>query len=254
MGDLKMSSLAKGLQVIQQFAYEKETWGVREIAKRLGLSKSTAFRLLQALCDQEFLAINQETKKYEIGSDLWRLGVALRGKETLHATAMSAIRKYADAVNEMMGFFRYGHGGVIYEGIAECDHALRFGLRLGIPYGIDKGPAGKILLAFLPLEETSKIYKKLEEDPSTDIETLKKHVKQVRDNGYCSTKGERTAGITGFAAPIMGPRNVLLGGVGLYVPDARYKPKERQKYIHTVKACAGEISSIVNPRGSAETS
>ena len=45
-------------------------------------------------------------------------------------------------------------------------------------------------------------------------------------------------GVIGFSAPIIGPDHTFLGGVGLYLPDARYKSEERQKYIDTVKTCA----------------
>ena len=247
MNDRRMSSLSKGLQVIQRFVYDKETWGIREIARELGFSKSATLRLLQSLCDEDFLALDEKENKYKIGPELWRLGVALRGKENLHATAMTVIRKYADAMNEMMLFFRYGHGGVIYEGVAECDHALRFSLKLGIPYEIHKGPAGKTIMAFLPPDETNKIFSVLEKDPSVDIQQLKQRIEQVKTDGYSTAKGERAVGVIGFSAPIIGPDHTFLGGVGLYLPDARYKSNEKQKYIDTVKTCAGEISSIVNP-------
>jgi DNA-binding IclR family transcriptional regulator len=247
MSDRRMSSLSKGLQVIEKFVYEKETWGIREIARQLDFSKSAALRLLQSLCDEDFLILNEKDNKYEIGPELWRLGVALRGKDNLHATAMSVIRKYADVMNEMMIFFRHGHGGVVFEGVAECDHALRFSLQLGVPYEIHKGPAGKTILAFLPSAEAEKLFEKLEKNPSVDVKRLKELVKQVKADGYSLAKGERAAGVTGFSAPIIGPDNAFLGGVGLYLPDARYMPEERQKYIDTVKTCAAEISSIVNP-------
>jgi DNA-binding IclR family transcriptional regulator len=248
MSDRRMSSLSKGLQVIEQFVYEKETWGIREIARELGFSKSAALRLLQSLCDEDFLILNEKDNKYGIGPELWRLGVALRGKDSLHATAMSVIRKYADVMNEMMIFFRYGHGGVVYEGVAECDHALRFSLQLGVPYEIHKGPAGKTILAFLPSGETEKIFERLEKNPTVDVKKLKELAKQAKTDGYSSAKGERAAGVVGFSSPIIGPDNAFLGGVGLYLPEARFKLEEKQSYIDTVKACAAEISSIVNPR------
>ena len=251
MGDQKVGSLSKGLQIIRQLVYEQERWGVRELARKLDLTKSTALRLLQSLRDEGILALNEKDKKYEIGPDLWRLGVALRGREDLNAIAMSAIHKHAAPINEEMSFFRYSQGGVVFEGVAETDHALRFGLKLGIRHEIQKGSAGKIIMAFVPPDERNRIFKELEKDPYVDIETLRKQVKQARIDGYASTRGERTVGVMGFSAPIIGPGDVLLGGVGLHLPEARYKSKDRKRYIDTLKACAGEISSIVNPLGNA---
>jgi DNA-binding IclR family transcriptional regulator len=184
-----MSGLSKGLQVIQRFVYEKEAWGIRELARETGFSKSAALRLLQSLCDEDFLTLDEKDNKYKIGPELWRLGVALRGKENLHATAMAVIRKYADTINEMMLFFRYRRQSVVFEGLAECDHALRFTLKLGVPYEIQKGPAGKTIMAFLPSDERNKIFSTLEKDPSVDIQKLKEVVEQVRIVGYSTARG-----------------------------------------------------------------
>jgi DNA-binding IclR family transcriptional regulator len=247
MADRRMSGLSKGLQVIQRFVYDKDAWGIRELSRELGFSKSAVQRLLQSLCDEDFLALDGKDNKYKIGPELWRLGAGLRGKENLHNTAMTVIRKYADKMNEMMLFFRYGHGGVIYEGVAECDHDLRFSMRLGIPYDIHRGPAGKIIMAFLAPDERENIFDLLQRDPAIDIRNLRKLVEQARIDGYSTARGERVAGVIGFSAPVIGPENVLLGGVGLYLPDARYREEEKDRYIDTVKACAAEISSIVNP-------
>jgi DNA-binding IclR family transcriptional regulator len=250
MGDEKTGSLSKGLQIIRHLVYEKERSGVRELARKLDLTKSTVLRLLQLLCNEDILALNEKDKKYEIGPDLWRLGVALRGREDLYAIAMSTIHKYAAPVNEEMSFFRYSQGGVVFEGVEECDHALRFGLTLGeVQHEVHKGSAGRIIMAFAPPDERNRIFKKLKKDPSVDIEKLKKRVEQVRIDGYASSRGERTVGVMGFSAPIFGPGDVLLGGVGLYLPEARYKSKDKKRYVDTLKACASEISSIVNPLG-----
>ena len=66
MNNRRMSSLSKGLQVIQRFVYDKETWGIREIARELGFSKSAALRLLQSLCDEDFLTLDTKDNKYRI--------------------------------------------------------------------------------------------------------------------------------------------------------------------------------------------
>lgn len=247
MADKRMSGLSKGLQVIQCFVYDKDTWGIRELARELGFSKSATLRLVQSLCEEDFLAIDEGDNKYRIGPELWRLSAGLRGKENLHSTAMTVIRKYADKINEMMLFFRFGHGGVIYEGVAECDHDLRFTMRLGIPYDIHRGPAGKTILAFLSSDEREKIFERLKKDPAIDIDGLKTSVEKARIDGYSTARGERVAGVIGFSAPVIGPKNVLLGGVGLYLPDARYHEEDKGRYIGTVKSCAAEISSILDP-------
>ncbi|MBI5440853.1 MAG: IclR family transcriptional regulator [Deltaproteobacteria bacterium] len=247
MGEEKLSSLSKGLQVLRKFVFDKEDWGVRELARELGLPKSAAERVLQNLAKDGFLEVRPQDRRYVIGPELWRLGVALRGRKNFPALAMSILRRHAEAVNETMVFFTYGGGGVIFEDVAECDHPLRFSLKLGVPYSLHQGPAGKAILAALPAGERERVYESLANDPGVDVRTLRAVVEQARVEGYASARGERVQGVIGFAAPVLGPEGGLRGGVGLYLPEARYRAENRQRYVDTVKACADDVRSVAAP-------
>jgi DNA-binding IclR family transcriptional regulator len=244
MPDQKLGTLAKGLQVIQKFVFEKETWGPREIARVLGISKSTALRVLQTLQDHRFLILNEKDHKYTIGPELWRMGVGLKSQMNLSTIAGHVLRKYVQEVNETMYFFTHAHGQVIFETVVECTHDLRFHMKIGTPYEPQRGAAGKIVLAFLPSEEMDEIFKKLKKNPTVNLEELRKKVEQVKANGYSFTVGERVQGVIGFAAPILGPQKILLGGIGLGIPKVRYKAKDHKKYAHIVKVCAKELSFV----------
>jgi DNA-binding IclR family transcriptional regulator len=247
MAERKLNALSKGLQVIQKFVFEKDTWGAREIARALGMSKSSAFRIFQTLQDQRFLSLNEKDQKYTIGPELWRLGVGVKSQMNLLTIAASVLHKYVQKVDETMHFFSHAHGQVIFETVVECSHDLRFHLKLGAPYEVGRGAAGKILLAFLPAEETIAIFKRLKKDPTVQLDVLKKQVEQAKKGGYSFSMGERVKGVIAFAAPILGPQKALLGGIGLAVPEARYKAKDHQKYADLVKSCAGELSLAENP-------
>jgi DNA-binding IclR family transcriptional regulator len=247
MAEQKLNALSKGLQVIQKFVFEKDTWGAREIARSLGMSKSSAFRILQTLQDQCFLSLNEKDQKYTIGPELWRLGVGVKSQMNLSTIASSVLRKYVQEVDETMHFFTHAHGQVIFETVVECSHALRFHLKLGTPYEVGRGAAGKILLAFLPEEEAAAIFKRLKKDPIVQLDALKKQVEETKKAGYSFSAGERVKGVIAFAAPILGPQGALLGGIGLAVPEARYKTKDHQKYADLVRSCARELSMAANP-------
>jgi DNA-binding IclR family transcriptional regulator len=247
MADQKLNTLSKGLQVIQKFVFEKETWGPREIARALGISKSTALRLLQTLHDRRFLILNEKGHKYTIGPELWRIGEGQKNQINFTTIAGHVISKYVQNINETMYFFTHDHGKVIFETVVECTHDLCFRLKIGIPYEPQRGVAGKIILAFLPSEKRDEILKKLKKDPTVDLKELRRKVEQAKTKGYSFTLGERVEGVVGFAAPILGPQKVLLGGIGLTIPKARYKAKDHKKYANLVKSCARELSFAANP-------
>jgi IclR family transcriptional regulator, KDG regulon repressor len=247
MGDEKLKTLSTGLQIIQKFVYEKESWGIREIARELGLSKSAALRMFQTLCDANFLAVSEDDHKFVVGQELLRIATVLRGQVNLRSITMRIIRKYADALNETIHFFTSSDDHIIFEGAAECDHALRFHLKLGAHYDVQRGSAGKIVLAFASSEKVAALLAKLEKEPDVDLEKLKKTAAQVREQGYSFARGERVTGLVSFAAPILGPDGRFLGGVGVAIPEVRYKEEDHQAFADAIKACADEISSITNP-------
>ena len=60
----KVKSLAKALRVLECFANDRPELGVTEIAKMLGLQKSTVHNIVSTFEDLGYLQQNQETGKY----------------------------------------------------------------------------------------------------------------------------------------------------------------------------------------------
>jgi DNA-binding IclR family transcriptional regulator len=114
----------------------------------------------------------------------------------------------------------------------------------GIPYEIEKGAAGKVILAFLPAGEAQKIVAKLRKNSSVNIDRLLTGIEETKKKGYSFTMDERGSGVVGFAAPILGPDREFLGGIGIAIPIIRYRSNDHNRYADVVKACAGEISSF----------
>ena len=150
MSDSKLNSVSGVLKVLKRFVFDRDVWGPRELGRALGLSKSTTMRILQTLADENFLISTEKDGKYRIGPGLWRLGLALGSVVSLSTIVTPILRKYVGMKNETMHFFTHEQGKVIFDGIVECTHELRYHLNPGIPYPIEKGAAGKVILAFLP--------------------------------------------------------------------------------------------------------
>jgi DNA-binding IclR family transcriptional regulator len=243
----RIQSLQKGMRVLRKFALEKETWGPREIAKSLEISKSSALRVLQTLQQEGFLTPQEPDGKYTIGPELWRLGIGVNRQMNIVTIAEPILRRYVNEVNETIYLFTYTQKQLVYEIAVECSFPLRYHLELGVPYDLHRGAAGKVVLAYLPKEELQGILKTFEEDPRVNVNLLRQKIKEVQSKGHSFTVEERVRGIIGFAAPIFGANNVFLGGITLTILDVRYVAKKQDYYADLVKHCAAEISAILNP-------
>jgi len=240
-----IKSLQKGLEILRKFAYEKETWGPRELGKALSISKSSAQRVLQTLADEDFLSAANTEGKYGIGPELWRLGAVLHKKINLVAIAEPILRRYVAELNETMYLFTYSKGQLTFDLEVECSHSLRYHLKIGLPHDIGRGAAGKVILASLPSETSERILKDLRKDRRINVVELKQKVQIVKAKGYSFTVSERVKGIVGFAAPIFGPDHIFLGGVLVTMPEVRYEQKDHKVYAESVKRCAGEITFMM---------
>src|SRR5262249_32013102 len=59
----------------------------------------------------------------------------------------------------------------------------------------------------------------------TDASELARAVARIRQQGYAITRGERTPGAVGIAAPILGPGANCIGSIGITLPEQRFPPK-----------------------------
>ncbi|AQR76241.1 helix-turn-helix domain-containing protein [Paenibacillus larvae] len=69
-----LKTLEKSLDLLEHFTEETPSWGVRELAKKMGLSHSIVYRILVTYKKKGFLRQNPETKKYELDLKFWGFG------------------------------------------------------------------------------------------------------------------------------------------------------------------------------------
>ena len=248
MQSQSLTVLQKGLHILRKFIYEKEDWGPREIARSLNISKSSALRVLQTLKNENFLSPAETDGKYCVGPELWRMGTVLNGKVNLATISEPILRRYVSEVNETMYLFTYSRNQLTFDMTVECSHPLRYHLKIGVPYDIRRGAAGKVILANLSSEKAERIYADLRKDREINVDELRQKVQAVKAKGYSFTVGERVKGIIGFAAPIYGPNQVFLGGALVTIPEVRYRQKNHKAYAELVKRCASEISFIMGSK------
>src|SRR5690242_4161323 len=77
-----VKSVGSALDVLECFATDGEL-GVSDIARRLGVAKSTAHRLLQTLTSRGFVEQRADTGLYRLGIHLYELGELALARNTL---------------------------------------------------------------------------------------------------------------------------------------------------------------------------
>src|ERR1051325_3591806 len=74
----RLSSVATSVRLLKAFSEEQVEIGISDLAKRLGVAKSTVHRLAVTLVADGMLEQNPDTGKYRLGLSLFRLGSLVR--------------------------------------------------------------------------------------------------------------------------------------------------------------------------------
>ena len=76
--DGRLSSVATAVRLMNAFSEQQVEIGISDLAKRLGVAKSTVHRLAVTLVADGMLEQNHESGKYRLGIALFRLGTLVR--------------------------------------------------------------------------------------------------------------------------------------------------------------------------------
>ena len=208
-------TLSRGIRILEILADEPLT--IDEIAARLEVHRSIAYRLLRTLEDHRLVG-RDDTDRFRLGYGLAALTRTL--DPDLRAVASPLLQALADAVDLTAFLVVEERGQCVTLLVAEpTTPGTMFTQRVGTVHPIDRGAPGLALLAqHLPGAD----------DPQS--------ARVCRDRGWAESHGEVLEGVRAIAVPVPGhhvPAAVAIS----YVAD-----RPRPDLASQVVACASRIS------------
>lgn len=231
---------------------EDGPWGVREIAKGVGMSPSTVHRLLGLLEEAGLVRQDDPGGGYDIGAELLRLAWAASGAHPLRAAALPHVRELAEASGETaaLGLYDPVRRQTCVVAVVESDAPVRYVSKLHEWRDLHTGASGRAVMAFLPEDERRAIVERTRLAPATEhtitsADELEQVLAGVRERGYAFSQEERRLGGVGIAAPVFGPGGQVVGEVGVSVPTQRFVPDDEPRLARLVTTCARRITEAI---------
>jgi len=176
-----------------------------DLARTTGLYKSTLLRLLVSL-ERHSIVVRRDNHRYCLGPLAFRLGRAYENTYHLRAHILPILENLVETGTESPSFHvRHGAWTRVCMFRIDSRHSTLDRVRAGDLLPIDRGAAGKVLLAF---ESPEAVRSKNPPDP------------------IATSFGERDAACAAVACPVFGPEQVLYGAISLSGPRERFKPAE----------------------------
>lgn len=218
--------------------------GVRQLEAELGVSRSAIHRILRALTDLG-VADALPSGRYRAGAVMVSWASFLEDSNVLLAGAHRVLGRLVDDLGETAYLLTYSIGqpiATVLTGV-ECDRPVRYVLAKGSTAPLDRGAAGKAILAHVPPEVATRI---LEGEPSGPRPpNLAGELVTIREAGYAASAGERIPEACGVAAPYY-QHGVVAGSITVSVPRYRVDDGFADQAGPRVVRAAAELTRLLS--------
>lgn len=244
-GSGNLQSVDRALQVLELLA----GWGqggVSELADEMGVHKSTASRLLNALEARELVEQTTERGRYRLGFGLVRLA----RRVDVHLDLVEQARPLTDALARSLG--ESVNVAVLREHFAVNVVQSRGAASVATSNWVGQltplhaTSSGKVLLAHLDRDErTALLARPLErftKHTHTDPDALRVELRTVAEEGHACTRGELEIGLNAVAVPVRGEDGRVIAALSASGPDYRLGAEQLTEKVGPLRAGAAELS------------
>jgi DNA-binding IclR family transcriptional regulator len=227
------SQLRRGLRILEQLAAEPQS--AAEVARRLGVNRSTALRLLAELEGTGYVARDPVTKRY--ASVLERL-YGLVGSHDDHADWIELIHPVLASLRDEFGEAALqavpANGSMVYVAFFPSPHPVAVRERLGTVRPMHCSGLGKAYLSGLDDAELDRELGRLSYEGGTSRAPrgpleLRRQVEDARAGGYALDLEETFEDVACVSAPTR-VGGMLVGAAGVSGPSSRL-PRTRLEEI-----------------------
>jgi DNA-binding IclR family transcriptional regulator len=228
-----VASVARALALLEALRDSERGLGVNELARQIGVSPSTASRLLATLAGAG-LVQRDEGGPFRLGIGLVSLADRVLARLDLRALARPVLEALMERTGETATLSVPGEREAITVDSVPSRSSVVSMARLGRPSVAHATAVGKVMLAFgggqLPRERE---LRPLTERTITDRAKLAEEIAAVRRRGYATVFGEREVDVNAIAAPVFDRAGALAAILGLQGPAGRLEdPRRRLDDLH----------------------
>ncbi|MEU4577776.1 IclR family transcriptional regulator [Nonomuraea sp. ATR24] len=219
-------SLERGLRILSAFTADRSVLGIADLARVVGLNKSTTHRYVTTLVKLEYLRQDPDSKKYFLGPRVVDLGFAAIDSMELTGVAAPLLQALADETGCTVSMGLCDGPDVVYVDRRRSGRRSALAMDLNLHVG-SRLPAyctsmGKVLLAYKDPAALRQILDRTEmarRGPRTitNREQLIAALAKVRQSGVAVNDEELAPGLRSFSAPVRDRTGEVVAAVNVAV-------------------------------------
>lgn len=249
----QLQTLTRAISILDCFTPEQTELGVREIARMVNLSSSATGRLLGALKELGVLSQNPKTRAYSMGARALTWAGVYNATQDVLNRALPFIHQLHESTRETISLYVLDGDERLCVERLESPQTVRIVARVGRRLPLYAGSAGKAMLAFLSPERQETYFRTIPLDPLTQhtithLESLRRELAKVREEGCAVSYGEWIADAAGVASPILGPTGEVVAALSISGPLQRFNGQNVPVYCDEARQVAAQISESMGCR------
>lgn len=244
-------SILRSLRILEAFAEPHPSLSIPEIARRVGLHRSTVHRLVVTLESAGWLRKLPGTEKYTLGIKVFTLGrIADQGLSSCQSVR-PLLEELASKTGETAILSMSDNVAAVCVDKIESSQRLKISSEIGQHFPLHAGATGFAVLLGMPEEQVREFLFRADlpsftSKTETDPHKILERYHSLKDAGYVVSTGAVDPGVTGIAAPLFFAAENSYGSVGITMPEHRAQGEILRNAVDAVLETASAMEKKVS--------
>ncbi|SAK58491.1 IclR family transcriptional regulator [Caballeronia fortuita] len=248
--------LERGLRILAEFSAREPVLGAPELSRRIGIPRTTTFRLLQTLEALGFLERVNGDRNFRLGVAVLRLGFEYVNSLELTDFGTPILERLRDATGLSTHLLIRDQRDVVFVAKAQSHEPLFSSVKVHVGTRLPAHATvhGHVLMGDLSMAALKALYpeaqleKYTERTPGT-VEELYERVRECAALGYGVSEASFERGISVVTAPVRDHSGAIVAAVAATVPRSDIGvDDEKARLVAEICGAAGELSMRLNYR------
>jgi IclR family pca regulon transcriptional regulator len=245
-----MTSLARGLAVIQAFSTRRDPLTISHVSSKTGFSRAAVRRCLYTLAQLGF-AGSDDGRHFFLRPRILALGHSYISSMPLAAAAQPVLERISHLLHESCSIAALDGVDIVYVARANVTRIMSIDLRVGSRLPAYCTSMGRVLLANLPPEELESYLSRAELTRRTSRtivsrEKLRQVLRLIRRNGYSIVDQELEHGLRSMAVPIHNSGGKVTAALNVGAQAQRVSILEMtNKFLPNLQDAAQELTMLL---------
>ncbi|KQX01585.1 IclR family transcriptional regulator [Massilia sp. Root418] len=244
-----MTSLARGLAVLQAFSDSRKPQTIANISQKTGIPRAAVRRCLHTL--RELGYVDAELNNFSLRPKVLTLGYSYLSSTPLTVSAQPYLNSISRALNESSSLAVLDEGEVLYVARAATSRVMSVALNTGSRLPAYCTSLGRVMLAYLPAKELDQYLattrlRPMTENTVVNQKRLRDILAGVRQAGYAINDEELELGLRSIAVPVRGASGTVLAALNVGAQASRVSVRQLEtEFLPVLLRGAQELSILL---------